>query len=158
MPTDLGPGSKAPRFKLPHDGGEPLTLADFKDKNLVIFFFPKADTPGCTKESIAFSRLRGAFAKADTEVIGVSADTAPKQSAFRKKHDIKIPLGADETRKMIEDYGAWGEKSLYGRKFMGIIRMTYLIGKDGRIVKIWPKVRVEGHAEDVLKAAQEVSA
>ncbi|MGZ5853730.1 MAG: peroxiredoxin [Xanthobacteraceae bacterium] len=157
MAGDLGPGSKAPKFKLPTENGDTLTLADFKGKNLVLFFYPKADTPGCTKESIAFSKLKGAFTKANTEVVGVSADPVAKQKAFKKKHGLKVPLIADEAHEMIGDYGAWGEKSLYGRKFIGIIRMTFLIGTDGRIAQIWPKVRVEGHAEEVLEAAQALS-
>jgi peroxiredoxin Q/BCP len=158
MAVDLEPGVKAPKFTLPDDDGGTLTLDGFKGRNVALFFFPKADTPGCTKESIAFSRLRTAFEKANTTVVGVSADSISAQSAFKKKHGIKVPLASDETRKMIEDYGAWGEKSLYGRKFMGIIRKTFLIAADGRIARVWPKVRVEGHAEDVLKAAQELSA
>lgn len=157
MAEDLGPGSKAPKFKLPAENGETLTLADFKGKNLVLFFYPKADTPGCTKESIAFSKLKGAFIKANTEVVGVSADPVAKQNAFKKKHGLKVPLIADEAQQMIKAYGVWGEKSLYGRKFMGIIRSTFLIGADGRIVKVWSKVRVDGHAEDVLEAAQAIS-
>jgi peroxiredoxin Q/BCP len=154
MAVELGEGDKAPAFKLPADDGSVLTLADFKGKNLVVFFYPKADTPGCTKESIAFSQLKTAFTKANTAVVGVSADSRAAQNAFKKKHSLKVPLISDETRKMIKDYGAWGERSMYGRKFMGIIRSTFLIGPDGRVARVWPKVKVDGHAEEVLEAAQ----
>ena len=154
MTDELHEGAKAPAFKLPAESGDTITLADFKGKNLVIFFYPRADTPGCTKESIAFSKLKAAFTKANTAVVGVSADPVTAQDAFKKKHGLKVPLISDETRQMIKDYGAWGERSMYGRKFMGIIRTTVLIGADGRVVRIWPKVKVEGHAEEVLEAAQ----
>lgn len=154
MPANLAPGKKAPDFELPTDDGSVVRLADFKGRKLVIYFYPKADTPGCTRESIAFSRLRAAFAKANTDVLGVSADPVDAQGAFKKKHSLKLPLGSDETRAMLKDYGAWGEKSMYGRKFMGIIRSTVLIDEKGRIARVWPKVRVDGHAEEVLEAAR----
>jgi peroxiredoxin Q/BCP len=154
MSGQLSEGDKAPAFKLPTDSGETITLADFKGKNLVIFFYPKADTPGCTKESIEFSKLKNSFTKANTEVVGVSADAVAAQGAFKKKHSLKVPLISDEKREMIKDYGAWGERSMYGRKFMGIIRSTVLIGPDGRVARVWPKVKVDGHAEEVLEAAQ----
>lgn len=154
MSVELRTGAKAPDFKLPTETGEILALADFKGKNLVIFFYPKADTPGCTRESVAFSKLKGAFTKANTEIIGVSADSVARQNSFKKKHGLKVPLIADETRQMIEAYGAWGEKSLYGRTFMGIIRKTFLIDAKGRVAQVWPKVKVDGHAEEVLAAAR----
>ncbi len=154
MAAKLAPGTKAPNFKLPNDTGDTVSLSDFKGKKLVIYFYPKADTPGCTKESIAFSGLKAAFAKANTAVLGVSADSVEAQQKFRKKHGLKISLMADTARKMIEDYGAWGERSMYGRKFMGIVRSTVLIGSDGRVLRVWPKVRVDGHAEEVLEAAK----
>jgi peroxiredoxin Q/BCP len=154
MTEELREGVKAPAFTLPADGDSTITLADFKGKNLVIFFYPRADTPGCTMESIAFSKLKQAFAKANTAVIGVSADPVTAQDKFKKKHGLKVPLISDESHKMIEDYGAWGEKSMYGRKFMGIIRTTVLVGPDGRVARIWPKVKVEGHADEVLEAAR----
>jgi thioredoxin-dependent peroxiredoxin len=147
-------GSKAPVFKLPRDGGGNVSLADFKGRKLAIYFYPRADTPGCTQESIDFSRLRPQFEKAETEILGVSADPVKAQDAFKKKHGLDIPLGSDETHKMLEAYGAWGEKSMYGKRFMGIVRTTLLIGKDGRIAHIWPKVKVKGHAEEVLAAAK----
>jgi len=154
MSAKLAPGIKAPDFELSIDDGTTASLKDFKGQKLVIYFYPKADTPGCTTESIAFSKLRAAFTKADTAVLGVSADEVAAQEKFKKKHKLKVPLASDPTRKMITDYAAWGEKSLYGRKFMGIIRSTVLIGRDGRVAQVWPKVKVDGHAEEVLAAAK----
>jgi thioredoxin-dependent peroxiredoxin len=156
MPVSLQPDTKAPTFKLARDGGGSVSLADFKGQNLVLYFYPKADTPGCTIEAKAFSELSKAFAKADTAVLGVSADSVTAQDKFKAKHGLAIPLASDETHKMLEAYGVWGEKSMYGRTFMGITRATFLIGKDGRIARVWPKVKVEGHAEEVLAAAQEL--
>ena len=149
-------GAKAPAFTLPRDGGGKVSLNEFKGRNLVLYFYPKADTPGCTKEAVAFSRLRAEFAKADTAVLGVSADPVPAQDKFKSKHKLTLTLGSDETKKTLAAYGAWGEKSMYGRKFMGVIRKTFLIDASGRIVRIWPKVSVPGHAEEVLSAAREL--
>lgn len=154
MADELVAGAKAPAFTLPRDGGGKIALTDFKGRNLVLYFYPKASTPGCTKESIAFSKLRASFAKAGTDILGVSADPVSAQDKFRDKHKLTIPLASDETKDMLSAYGAWGEKSLYGRKFMGVIRKTLLIDGAGRIVKVWPKVRVDGHAEEVLAAAR----
>jgi thioredoxin-dependent peroxiredoxin len=156
MKAELEPGAKAPAFTLPVDGGSSVSLKDFMGRNLVLYFYPKADTPGCTKEAIAFSRLRAAFAKAETDILGVSADPVAAQDKFKAKHKLKVALASDETKKMLAAYGAWGEKSLYGRKFMGVIRKTFLIDGKGRIARIWPKVSVDGHAEDVLAAAKEM--
>jgi peroxiredoxin Q/BCP len=156
MPTNLVPGSKAPAFSLPRDGGGKVSLTDFKGQNLVLYFYPRADTPGCTVESKAFSSLSKAFAKAGTAVLGVSADPVKAQDAFKAKHGLAVPLASDETHGMLEAYGVWGEKSMYGKKFMGITRTTVLIDRDGRIARIWPKVKVEGHAEEVLAAAKEL--
>jgi thioredoxin-dependent peroxiredoxin len=152
----LAPGAKAPNFNLPRDGGTSVSLADFAGQNVVLYFYPRADTPGCTKEAIDFSRLRGAFAKANTQILGVSADPVPAQDKFKVKHELSIALASDENHRMIEDYGVWQEKSLYGRKFMGIVRATFLIGPDQRIAKVWPKVSVDGHADEVLAAAKEL--
>jgi thioredoxin-dependent peroxiredoxin len=152
----LAPGAKAPNFDLPRDGGTSVSLADFAGQNLVLYFYPRADTPGCTREAIDFSRLRGAFAKANTQILGVSADPVPAQDKFKVKHKLSIALASDENHRMIEDYGVWQEKSLYGRKFMGIVRATFLIGPDQRIAKVWPKVSVDGHADEVLAAAKEL--
>ena len=154
MPASLTPGSKAPTFNLPRDGGETVSLADFKGQNLVLYFYPRADTPGCTVESKAFSALSKAFAKAGTAVLGVSADPVKAQDAFKARHGLVIPLASDETHRMLDAYGVWGEKSMYGKKFMGITRTTFLIDKAGRIARVWPKVKVEGHAEEVLAAAK----
>lgn len=150
----LAAGDKAPAFTLPRDGGGTISLADHKGRKLVLYFYPKADTPGCTKESIAFSGLKKAFAKTDTDIVGVSADPVKQQDKFRDKHGLTIPLASDETKKMLTAYGAWGEKSMYGRKFMGVRRTTYLIGSDGRIAQVWEDVKVPGHAEAVLEAAK----
>ncbi len=154
MAHELAAGAKAPAFTLPGDGGAVVSLKDFMGRNLVLYFYPKADTPGCTREAIAFSRLRAAFAKAGTDIVGVSANSVAAQDKFKAKHALKIPLASDETHKMLTAYGAWGEKSLYGRKFLGVMRKTYLIDGKGRIARVWPKVSVEGHAEEVLEAAR----
>jgi peroxiredoxin Q/BCP len=154
MTAKVSAGSRAPSFALPCDGGGKASLDDFKGQKLVLYFYPKADTPGCTKEAIAFSRLKTSFAKAGTAILGVSADPVAKQDKFKEKHRLKIALGSDETHKMLEAYGVWAEKSLYGRKYMGILRNTYLIGPDGRVAKVWEKVKVPGHAEEVLAAAK----
>lgn len=154
MASPLTAGAQAPAFNLPADDGKSVSLADFAGRKLVLYFYPRADTPGCTREAIDFSALRDAFAKAGAAVLGVSADPVKAQGAFRRKHGLAIPLASDETKQMIEAYGAWGPRSMYGRMFMGIARMTYLIGPDGRIARVWPKVKVPGHAEEVLAAAQ----
>jgi thioredoxin-dependent peroxiredoxin len=156
MARELAAGGKAPAFTLPRDGGGTVSLADFAGRKLVLYFYPRADTPGCTKEAIDFSRLKASFAKANTDVLGVSADPVPAQDKFKVKHKLSVALASDETHRMLETYGAWREKSMYGRKFMGIARMTFLIGADARIARIWPKVSVAGHAEEVLAAAREL--
>jgi peroxiredoxin Q/BCP len=154
MPPVLAPGTKAPAFSLPRDGGGTISLADFKGRKLVLFFYPRADTPGCTREAQAFSVLLPAFEKAGTAVIGVSADPVKAQDKFKVKYNLTIPLASDETQKMLEAYGAWGEKSMYGRTFLGVIRTTYLLDPQRRILRVWPKVSVDGHAEEVLEAAK----
>lgn len=153
-PLGLREGAKAPGFRLPRDGGATVELADFKGSRLVLFFYPRADTPGCTKEAIDFSRLSSAFAATKTAVLGVSADSPKAQQSFRDKHELLIPLVSDEQHQMLDAYGVWGEKSMYGRTFLGITRTTVLIGADGRVVKIWRNVKVDGHAEDVLATVQ----
>ena len=154
MADPIKVGDKAPAFALPRDGGAKVSLKEFKGRNLVLYFYPKADTSGCTKEAIAFSRLRTDFARAGTDILGVSADPVPAIDKFKTKHKLTIALASDETKAMLEAFGAWGEKSLYGRKYYGVIRKTFLIDAQGRIVHIWPKVRVAGHAEEVLAAAR----
>jgi thioredoxin-dependent peroxiredoxin len=150
----LGPGAKAPPFSLPRDGGGTVSLADFAGRKLVLYFYPKADTPGCTKEAIDFSRLKAAFGKAGTDILGVSADPVAAQDKFKTKHKLGIALASDEKHRMLEAYGVWREKAMYGRQFMGVVRTTVLIGPDQRIAHIWPKVSVEGHAEEVLAATK----
>jgi peroxiredoxin Q/BCP len=154
MTANLAEGAKAPDFHLARDGGGTVSLSDFKGKKLVLYFYPKADTPGCTIEAKDFSRLQPAFAKAGIGLVGVSADPVKKQDAFKAKHELTTPLASDETHAMLEAYGVWGEKSMYGRKFMGITRTTVLIGDDGRVARIWPKVKIDGHADEVLAAAK----
>jgi len=153
MPRELSPGAMAPAFTLPRDGGGSISLADFAGRKLVLYFYPRADTSGCTKEAIDFSRLKAAFSKAGTEILGVSADPVPAQDKFKVKHKLAIALASDEKHRMLGAYGVWQEKSMYGRKFMGIVRTTVLIGPDQRIARVWPKVSVTGHAEEVLAAA-----
>jgi thioredoxin-dependent peroxiredoxin len=148
--SGLVEGEKAPAFRLPRDGDETVALSDFAGRKLVLFFYPRADTPGCTKEAIDFTRLAGAFAESHTAVMGVSADPQKAQEAFRDKHQLATPLVSDEAHGMLEAYGVWGEKSMYGRTFQGIIRTTVLIGADGRIKHIWRNVKVDGHADEVL--------
>jgi thioredoxin-dependent peroxiredoxin len=147
-------GAKAPGFRLPRDGGDTVSLADFAGRKLVLFFYPRADTPGCTKEAIDFSRSSAAFAESDTAVLGVSADPLKAQESFRDKHALAIPLVSDEAHETLEAYGVWGEKSMYGKTFHGILRTTVLIGADGRILRIWRNVRVDGHADEVLAAVR----
>jgi thioredoxin-dependent peroxiredoxin len=151
---ELAEGTKAPAFRLPRDGGETVALADYSGRKLVLFFYPRADTPGCTKEAIDFTRLAAAFAESETAILGVSADPLKAQEAFRDKHQLSVPLVSDEKHEMLETYGVWGEKSMYGKTFLGILRTTILIGADGRIARIWRNVKVDGHADDVLAAAR----
>ena len=150
----LGEGTIAPDFQLPRDGCGTVSLSDYAGKKLVLFFYPRADTPGCTREAIDFTRLASGFAASRTAVLGVSADPPRAQEAFRDKHQLSNPLLSDETHGMLEAYGVWGEKSMYGRTFQGILRTTVLIGADGRIARIWRNVKVDGHADDVLAAAR----
>ena len=150
----LSEGMTAPPFVLPRDGGQSVSLANFEGRKVVIFFYPRADTPGCTREAIDFSRLSGAFAASQTTVLGVSADPLKAQESFRDKHQLTIPLISDEKLPMLKAYGAWGEKSMYGKTFMGVLRTTVLIGPNGKISRIWRNVKVDGHADEVLAAAR----
>ncbi|HEY3678695.1 MAG TPA: peroxiredoxin [Bradyrhizobium sp.] len=152
--TGFTEGAKAPAFRLPRDGGATISLSDFAGQKLVLFFYPRADTPGCTREAIDFTRLAKTFAESRTAVVGVSADAPRAQEAFRNKHELAIPLASDEQHEMLEAYGVWGEKSMYGRTFLGISRTTVLIGPDSRVIRIWRNVKVDGHAEEVLAAVQ----
>jgi thioredoxin-dependent peroxiredoxin len=152
----LAEGAKAPAFHLPRDGGGMIALSDYAGKKLVLFFYPKADTPGCTREAIDFTRLKSAFADCGTEVLGISGDSQTAQEKFRDKHKLEVPLISDQKHEMLETYGAWGEKSMYGRTFLGILRTTVLIDASGRIARIWRHVKVDGHADAVLAAAQTI--
>jgi len=150
----LREGASAPAFSLMRDGGKRVSLSDFTGSKLVIYFYPRADTPGCTREAMDFTRLARDFASAGTEVIGVSADAVAAQDAFRDKYKLGVPLVSDETKGMIKAYGAWGEKSMYGRTFEGILRTTVLLDGEGKVLKIWRHVQVDGHAQNVLDAAR----
>ncbi|WP_293676664.1 peroxiredoxin [uncultured Phenylobacterium sp.] len=150
--TAVTEGAPAPDFSLETADG-PVSLADFKGKSVVLYFYPKDDTGGCTKEARAFTELGPEFAKSGVAVIGVSKDSIASHKKFAAKYDLGVKLGSDPQGEVIERYGAWVEKSLYGRKYMGIDRSTFLIA-DGKVAKVWRKVRVPGHAEAVLAAAQ----
>lgn len=150
--TDATEGAPAPDFELAGADG-PLRLSDFKGKALVLYFYPKDDTSGCTKEAQEFSALAPEFAKAGVSLIGVSKDSVASHAKFTAKYELAVPLGSDPEGAVIERYGSWVEKNMYGRKYMGIERSTFLI-KDGKLARIWRKVKVPGHAAEVLKAAQ----
>ena len=152
--TALKEGDIAPAFDLPGAGGEKLSLAALKGKKVVLYFYPKDDTSGCTKEAIDFNGLRDKFAKAKTVVVGMSPDPIKSHDKFRTKYELALPLASDEKKETLNAYGVWVEKSMYGRKYMGVERTTVLIGADGRIAKVWRKVKVPGHAEEVLAAAK----
>ncbi len=147
-------GDKVPQATLQGMDGKPLPLKTLLDKKLVLYFYPKDDTSGCTAEAIAFTALAGDFAKAGVRVVGVSKDPPAKHAKFIDKHGLKVELATDADGSVLEAFGTWIEKSLYGRKYMGIERATFLIGGDGRVARIWHKVKVAGHAADVLAAAQ----
>lgn len=147
-------GTKAPDFSLPGNDNTTISLSDFAGKNIVVYFYPKDDTPGCTTEAKDFTALESAFAAANTVVIGMSKDKAAKHDKFIAKHDLSVLLASDEEGTALEAYGVWVEKNMYGRTYMGIQRATFLIDSDGIIQEIWPKVKVKGHAEAVLERTQ----
>ena len=147
-------GEKAPDFTLPANGGDTVTLSGLAGQTVVLYFYPKDDTPGCTTEALDFTAMASDFAAANTVVLGVSKDTVAKHDKFVAKHDLGVKLLSDEDGAVCEAYGVWKEKSMYGRKFMGIERATFLIGADGMITHVWPKVKVKGHAAEVLDAAR----
>jgi peroxiredoxin Q/BCP len=151
-------GDKAPAFTLETDDGGKVSLSGQKGKKTVVYFYPKDDTPGCTKEAIAFTGALSKFEKADTTVIGVSKDSCASHAKFREKYKLKHSLAADEDGKMVNDYGVWVEKNLYGKKSMGIERATFLIDGKGVVRKVWRKVSVDGHVDDVLAAAKALDA
>lgn len=150
----LAIGSAAPDFTLPRDGEGMVSLSALKGRKVVVFFYPRDDTPGCTIEAIDFTRLAPAFDAAGATVVGMSKDSVASHDKFCRKHGLGIILASDENGTTCEDYGVWGEKSMYGKSFMGIERTTVLIDQAGRIARVWPKVKVEGHAEEVLAAVR----
>ena len=147
-------GTKAPAFSLPATDGRDISLDGLKGRKVVLYFYPKDDTSGCTMEAKDFQALRTEFAAADTDIVGVSPDPLKSHDKFRAKYGLDFSLASDEAKTMLEAYGVWVEKSMYGRKYMGIERTTVLIDRDGNIAQIWNKVKVPGHAEEVLKAAK----
>ncbi|MBM3490985.1 MAG: thioredoxin-dependent thiol peroxidase [Alphaproteobacteria bacterium] len=154
MAKELAVGDKAPSFTLADDDGGTAGLESFKGKALVLYFYPKDDTSGCTREAIDFTQLAPDFAKAGAAILGTSPDNVTSHAKFKAKHKLDIQLAADPEHKVAEQYGVWVEKSMYGRKYMGIERATFLIDGQGRIVRVWRKVKVPGHAQEVLRAAQ----
>jgi peroxiredoxin Q/BCP len=154
MTATIIEGSQAPDFTLHTDGGGTVTLSSLKGKPVVVYFYPKDDTPGCTKEAIGFSCLKPDFDAIGATVIGISPDNAASHEKFKKKHDLTFTLAADEERQAIEGFGVWIEKSMYGKSYMGVDRSTFLIDRDGKVAKAWRKVKVPGHAEEVLAAAK----
>ena len=147
-------GSKAPDFTLPDDQGEALSLSSLAGKAVVLYFYPKDDTPGCTKEAIGFSESIEAFSDVGAVVIGISKDTVAKHGKFRDKHELKVRLVSDAESDVTEQYGAWVEKKMYGKTYMGIERCTFLIGPDGEVKQVWRKVKVPGHVDAVLEAVK----
>ena len=154
MSKMIDAGDAAPEFDLPADGGGRVTLSGLKGKKVVLYFYPKDDTSGCTAEAIAFNGLRDKFKAAGAVVVGVSPDSPASHDKFKKKHELNYALASDESKAMLEAYGVWQEKSMYGRKYMGVERTTFLIGADGVVGKVWRKVKVPGHADEVLAAAK----
>jgi peroxiredoxin Q/BCP len=152
--STLTQGSLAPDFDLPTDGGSRIKLSDLRGRKVVLYFYPKDNTSGCTVEAIDFSARHADFEAADTLVIGVSPDSVQSHERFRKKHKLSITLASDENKAMLESYGVWEEKSMFGHKYMGVVRTTYLIDRDGRIARAWEKVKVKGHVDEVLAAAR----
>ena len=146
----LAAGDKAPSFTLPDQDGKDVSLADFAGNPVVVYFYPKDDTPGCTKEACQFNDNLRAFSKAKVPVVGISADSAEKHQAFRSKYGLKFSLLTDKDHSVGEAYGAWGEKTLYGKKSIGVIRSTFLIGPDGKVLRPWYHVKADGHADKVL--------
>jgi peroxiredoxin Q/BCP len=150
----ISEGDRAPDFKLPRDGGDTVSLKDFKGKKVVLYFYPKDSTPGCTVEAQDFTAQAKAFEKAGAVVIGVSKDSVTRHDNFKAKYDLSVILVSDEEGGMLEEYGVWVEKMNYGRKYMGIERSTFLIDDKGKVRKVWRKVKVKGHAAEVLEAAK----
>jgi peroxiredoxin Q/BCP len=152
--STLAEGDKAPDFELPTDAGGTIRLSDLKGRKVVLYFYPADDTTGCTTEAVDFTAALPEFERAGATVVGVSPDSAASHDRFKAKHKLGVTLAADADRKVIDLYGVWGEKMMYGRKSMGLIRSTFLIGADGKVLKIWRNVRVKGHVPAVLEAAK----
>lgn len=152
----LAPSDMAPDFTLPRDGGGSVTLSSLRPAPVVLFFYPRDDTPGCTTENKDFSGLLDAFSAAGVQVFGISKEDIASHDKFRDKHGLRAPLLSDAEGSVCEDYGVWKEKSMYGKKFHGIERSTFLIDSEGKIARIWSKVKVPGHAEEVLAAAKDL--
>ena len=148
--TRLGPGDKAPAFTLPDQDGTKVSLRDFAGQPVVVYFYPADDTPGCTKEACQFNDNLRAFSRSGAAVVGISPDGPDKHVAFRKKYGLRFPLLSDTTHAVMERYGAWGEKTLYGKKSVGVIRSTFLVGADGKVRRAWYHVKADGHADKVL--------
>lgn len=157
MSTKPEAGDKVPEFTLTTDGGGEISNGDLRGAPAVIYFYPKDDTSGCTKEALAFSALEPRFDKMKTPVVGISADSPAKHDKFKQKHGLTVTLASDEERQALNAFGVWVEKSMYGRKYMGIERSTFLIDADGKISTVWRKVRVPGHAEAVLEAVEQLA-
>ena len=156
MAQELKAGDIAPPFELARDGTGSLSLAALATQNTVLYFYPRDDTSGCTQEAIDFNGMKAEFHEAGAQVVGISPDSIKSHDKFKAKHGLDMILLADESTAMLEAYGVWVEKSMYGRKYMGVERTTMLIGRDGKIIRIWNKVKVPGHAREVLEAAQAV--
>ena len=152
----LNEGIPAPDFTLPTDGGGSLTLSRLRGRKVVLYAYPQDDTTSCTNEALSFDALHDDFAAAGTTVIGISPDSVKRHDKFKQKYDLKLTLVSDEERKAIEAYGLWVEKQMYGRHYMGVERSTFLIDAAGRIVRVWAKVRVKGHAQEVLEATRAI--
>lgn len=158
MVKNLDIGDPAPDFELPTDRERGVSLGSLRGKPIVLYFYPKDDTSGCTAEAIAFNALRDKFDAAGVGVVGISPDSAASHAKFKRKHDLSLTLAADESKATLEAYGVWREKSMYGRKYMGVERTTFLIDANGRVARVWRKVKVPGHAADVLAAAKALPA
>ena len=150
-------GEKAPDFTLASDRRGTISLSEFRGQAVVVYFYPKDDTSGCTKEAIEFSQLQPNFDAINTKIIGISPDSIEKHAKFRTKHDLTVELASDQDKTVLEAYGVWVEKSMYGRKYMGVERTTFLIDKDGQVAQVWNKVKVAGHAQAVLEAAEKLN-
>lgn len=155
MTTTLKEGDKAPSIDLPTDGGGQFKLSDLKGQKVLVYFYPKDDTPGCTAESCSLSENLSQLNKLNCAVVGISKDSVKKHDKFKAKYNLQFPLASDEEGDVCERYGVWGEKSMMGRKYMGIERTTFLIDEKGTIEKVWPKVKVEGHTEEIIEALKQ---